>query len=76
MLKLTGVARTNLRRARDVASYLEMAASCRRMAAGSRRPGPLLVRAEYYDRAAADLKRREFVRLPNFRARRTLRSIT
>jgi len=43
-------------RDRDVAQYREMAASCRRMAAGSRRPGPLLLRAEYYDGAAADLE--------------------
>jgi len=43
MLKLTGVARTNHRRDRDLASYREMAASRRRMAAGSRRPGPLSI---------------------------------
>jgi hypothetical protein len=45
------------RRDRNVALYREMAASCRKMAAQSRRPGPLLLRAEYYDNAAADLER-------------------
>lgn len=64
MLNLTEKALANqAKRDGHVAEYREMAASCRRMAAGSRRPGPLLLRAEYYDRAAADLKRRG---LPDF----------
>jgi len=42
-----------------VAEYRKMAASCRRMAAASRWPGPLLLRAEYYDNAAAELEREE-----------------
>ena len=64
MLKMTEHAPAKrASRDRDVAQYREMAASCRRMAAGSRRPGPLLLRAEYYDGAAADLERGELPEL-------------
>ena len=58
MLKLTReTLSVKQSRDREAAQFREMAASCRRMAAGSRRPGSLLLRAEYYDGAADDLER-------------------
>jgi hypothetical protein len=50
-------AQTDRAATREAARYREMAESCRRMAAASHRPGPLLLRAEHYEHAAADLVR-------------------
>jgi hypothetical protein len=48
--------------AADAANYREMAASCRRMAAATRRPETLLLRAEHYERVAADLDQRAVIK--------------
>jgi hypothetical protein len=42
---------------REIHAYREMAESCRKMAALSRRPGPLLLRAQVYEEAALALER-------------------
>lgn len=42
---------------REIQNYREMAESCRKMAAASRRPGPLLLRAEAYEATALALER-------------------
>jgi hypothetical protein len=42
--------------------YLDMADRCRRMAATVRRPANLLLRAEHFERAAADLDQRAATR--------------
>jgi hypothetical protein len=42
--------------ARTIESYRDMAESCRRMAAASRRPGPLILRAEAYEASARALE--------------------
>jgi hypothetical protein len=41
---------------REIPTYREMAASCRKMAAASRRPGPLLLRAEAFEATALALE--------------------
>jgi hypothetical protein len=41
----------------EIQNYRDMAASCRKIAATSRRPGPLVLRAQVYDAAALDLER-------------------
>jgi hypothetical protein len=45
------------RLSREIETYREMAHSCRRMAAVSRRPGPLLLRAQAYEATALALER-------------------
>lgn len=44
-------------RVADIKTFREMAASFRRLAAASRRPECLLMRAEHYDGIAAELDR-------------------
>jgi hypothetical protein len=44
---------------REIQTYREMAASCRNMAAVSRRPGPLILRAEAFEATALALERGE-----------------
>jgi hypothetical protein len=46
----------------SVERYLDMADRCRRMAATVRRPANLLLRAEHFERAAADLDQRAATR--------------
>ena len=41
---------------RTIQNYRDMAESCRKMAAVSRRPGPLLMRAEAYEASARALE--------------------
>lgn len=41
----------------EAGAYRAMAASCRKMAAVSRRPGPLLLRAEAYEACALEAER-------------------
>jgi hypothetical protein len=41
---------------RAIPTYREMAESCRKMAAASRRPGPLLLRAQAFDATAFALE--------------------
>jgi hypothetical protein len=48
---------TATKRSGDVKSYREMAESCRKMATVSRRPGPLILRAEALEAAALELER-------------------
>ena len=43
-------------RFREIHTYREMAESCRKMATLSRRPGPLLLRAEAYEATALALE--------------------
>jgi hypothetical protein len=43
--------------AREIEAYRRMAESCRKMAAISRRPGSLLLRAEAYEATALVLER-------------------
>jgi hypothetical protein len=43
--------------AREIPTYREMAASCRKMAAASHRPGPLLLRAQAFEATALALER-------------------
>jgi hypothetical protein len=50
------------KRTRPFPSYREMAERCRAMAAVSRRPGALLMLAETYDGAAAEIERDEQAR--------------
>jgi hypothetical protein len=40
-------------------SFRQMAIECRKMAAVSRRPGPLLMRAEAYDARATEIELRQ-----------------
>ena len=42
---------------RAIQTYRQMAESCRKMAAVSRRPGPLLLRAQAYEATAHALER-------------------
>ena len=42
-----------------IPTYREMAESCRKMAAASRRPGPLLARAQTFEETALALERGE-----------------
>jgi hypothetical protein len=42
---------------RGIPTYREMAESCRKMAAASRRPGPLLLRAQTFETTALALER-------------------
>jgi hypothetical protein len=42
--------------AREIPTYREMASSCRKMAATSRRPGPLLLRAQTFEATALALE--------------------
>lgn len=42
--------------AHSIQNYRDMAESCRKMAAVSRRPGPLLMRAEAYEASARALE--------------------
>jgi hypothetical protein len=59
MTDMTMTARmTDRATARTVERYLDMADTCRKMAATVRRPAILLLRAEHYERAAADLAQR------------------
>jgi hypothetical protein len=44
---------------REIQTYREMAERCRKMAAVSRRPNPLLLRAETFEAAALALERAE-----------------
>jgi hypothetical protein len=44
---------------REIQTYREMAARCRNMAAVSRRPGPLILRAEAFEATALALERGE-----------------
>ncbi|HEV2546122.1 MAG TPA: hypothetical protein VGU20_02185 [Stellaceae bacterium] len=44
------------RLSREIQIYREMAESCRKMAAVSRRPGPLLLRAQAYEATALALE--------------------
>jgi hypothetical protein len=44
---------------RESQTYREMAESCRKMAAVSRRPGPLILRAEAFEATALALERAE-----------------
>ena len=41
---------------RAIPTYREMAESCRKMAAASRRPGPLLLRAQTFEATALALE--------------------
>ena len=41
----------------EIPTYREMAESCRKMAATSRRPGPLLMRAQAFEATALALER-------------------
>jgi hypothetical protein len=41
---------------RGIPTYREMAESCRKMAAASRRPGPLLLRAQAFEATARALE--------------------
>jgi hypothetical protein len=43
-------------RFREIQAYREMAESCRKMAAASRRPGALLLRAQAYEATALALE--------------------
>ena len=43
--------------AHEIPTYREMAASCRKMAAASRRPGALLLRAQAFEATALALER-------------------
>lgn len=43
-------------RVREIQAYREMAESCRKMAALSRRPGPLLLRAQAYEATVLSLE--------------------
>jgi hypothetical protein len=60
MTEMTVAARTIDRAtaSSSVERYLDMAERCRRMAATVRRPATLLLRAEHFERAAADLDQR------------------
>lgn len=42
---------------RDIKTYRDLAESCRKMAATSRSPGPLLARAQTFEEAAIALER-------------------
>jgi hypothetical protein len=42
---------------REIRSYRDLAESCRKMAATSRSPGPLLARAQTFEEAAIALER-------------------
>ena len=44
-------------RASEIQAYREMAESCRKMAAASRSPGPLLARAQTFEEAAIAVER-------------------
>jgi hypothetical protein len=44
---------------REIQTYREMAERCRKMAAVSRRPGPLLLRAQAFEATALALERGE-----------------
>ncbi len=44
------------RHTREIETYRELAESCRKMAATSRRPGPLLLRAQAYEATAFALE--------------------